>query len=128
MTDTAWIGLLAWSGSSSSVGAEQVSRPLRLTFPVLPGYRVVELDKQFWSKDLDPLSPDEWARVQEQLAAGQQWILDGDLGPYDAPAIRLRRPDTVVILDLSLTRCAWRAARVPGKAQASGGVADLALA
>lgn len=75
------------------------------------GLPVVELDKQFWSNDLDPLPLGEWARVQEQLAAGQQWILDGDLGPYDAPEPRLRRADTVVVLDLSLIRCAWRAAR-----------------
>ena len=37
--------------------------------------------------------------------------MDGDLGPYDAPAARLARADTVVILDFSLARCAWRAAR-----------------
>lgn len=75
------------------------------------GLPVVELDKQFWSEDLDPLPPDEWARVQARLTARDQWILDGDLGPYDAPAARLRRADTVVVLDLSLARCAWRAAR-----------------
>lgn len=75
------------------------------------GLPVVELDKQFWSENLDPLPPDEWAGVQARLTARDQWILDGDLGPYDAPAARLRRADTVVVLDLSLARCAWRAAR-----------------
>lgn len=49
--------------------------------------------------------------MQERLAAGDRWIMDGDLGPYDAPAARLRRADTVVVLDLSLGRCAWRAVR-----------------
>lgn len=75
------------------------------------GLPVVELDKQFWSEGLNPLPPDKWDRVQARLAAREQWILDGDLGPYDAPATRLRRADTVVVLDLSLARCAWRAAR-----------------
>ena|SRR5699024_123389 len=75
------------------------------------GLPVVELDKEFWSEELDPLPPEEWARVQARLAAGDQWIMDGDLGPYDAPAARLRKADTVVVLDLSLARCAWRAAR-----------------
>lgn len=75
------------------------------------GLPVIELDKQFWNEDLDPLPPDEWIKVQARLSRGEQWILDGDLGPYDAPATRLRRADTVVILDLSLARCAWRAAR-----------------
>lgn len=36
--------------------------------------------------------------------------MDGDLGPNDAPAARLSRADTVVVLDLSMVRCAWRAA------------------
>lgn len=74
------------------------------------GLPVVELDKEFWSEELNPLPRDEWARVQARLAARDQWIMDGDLGPYDAPAARLRRADTVVVLDLSLVRCAWRAA------------------
>lgn len=90
-------------GAGKSILALDLSRATELP--------VIELDKQFWSNDLDPLPPAEWARVQEQLAAGQQWILDGDLGPYDAPAPRLRRADTVVVLDLSLIRCAWRAVR-----------------
>ena len=36
--------------------------------------------------------------------------MDGKLGPY-AVEPRLRRADTVNILDTSLLRCAWRAAR-----------------
>lgn len=75
------------------------------------GLPVFELDKYFWSEDLAPLPTEQWVTAQEQLAAGQQWIMDGDLGPYDAPAVRLHRADTVVVLDLSLARCAWRAAR-----------------
>lgn len=37
--------------------------------------------------------------------------MDGDLGPYDVLSPRLEHADTVVILDLSLARCAWRASR-----------------
>jgi hypothetical protein len=77
----------------------------------ITGLPVIELDRHFWSKDLSRLSQQAWARVQEPLAAANRWIMDGDLGPYDAPAPRLRRADTVVVLDLSLPRCAWRAAR-----------------
>lgn len=75
------------------------------------GLPVIELDRHFWSEDLAPLPVEVWVHVQEQLAADDQWIMDGDLGPYDATAVRLRRADTVVVLDLSLVRCAWRAAR-----------------
>ncbi len=35
--------------------------------------------------------------------------MDGDLGPYDAVEARLRRADTVILLDFSFGRCAWRA-------------------
>ena len=75
------------------------------------GLPVVELDKQFWSAELEPLPPDEWARRQAVLAAEPRWIMDGDLGPYDAVEPRLRRADTVVVLDLLLWVCAWRAWR-----------------
>jgi hypothetical protein len=72
---------------------------------------VVELDKQFWSAELEPLVTDEWARRQAILAERPRWIMDGDLGPYDAVEPRLRRADTVVVLDLPLWLCAWRARR-----------------
>jgi len=35
--------------------------------------------------------------------------MDGDLGPYDAIEVRLRAADTIIFLDVSLIRCAWRA-------------------
>jgi len=66
---------------------------------------VVELDEHFWGPDLAPLSVLEWTRRQQELAAGPRWIMDGDLGPYDAPAARLMRADTVLILDFGLVRC-----------------------
>jgi hypothetical protein len=36
--------------------------------------------------------------------------MDGDLGPYDVVEVRLRAADTIILLDFSLARCAWRAA------------------
>lgn len=70
-----------------------------------------ELDRYFWSDDLTTTPLAEWTRVQHRLAAAERWIMDGDLGPHDALAPRLRRADTVVVLDLGLVRCAWRALR-----------------
>jgi len=52
-----------------------------------------------------------WTDVQEELAASPRWIMDGDLGPYDALPPRLRRADTVFVLDFPLRLCAYRAAR-----------------
>jgi hypothetical protein len=37
--------------------------------------------------------------------------MDGDLGRYDVVEIRLRAADTILFLDFSLLRCAWRAIR-----------------
>jgi adenylate kinase family enzyme len=70
---------------------------------------VIELDKLFWQPGLLPTPPESWSAVQERLAGQEQWIMDGDLGPYDAVQARLRRADTVILLDFSLVRCAWRA-------------------
>lgn len=40
------------------------------------------------------------------------WIIDGDLGSYDeALDIRLRSADTIIVLDLSFPRSAWRTLR-----------------
>jgi adenylate kinase family enzyme len=69
----------------------------------------VELDQHFWSADLEPLAPRAWIAVQTELAAADAWIMDGDLGPYDVLEPRLRRADTVVVLDLPPWLCAWRA-------------------
>jgi hypothetical protein len=78
---------------------------------VLTGLPVIELDKHFWSSDLTPLPMDQWKALQRDLISAKRWILDGDLGPYDAPEVRLNSADTVVVLDFALWRCAWRAAR-----------------
>ncbi|MEJ5867679.1 hypothetical protein WDV85_07995 [Pseudokineococcus sp. 5B2Z-1] len=75
------------------------------------GLPLLELDQHFWVDGARPLRGEEWISVQERLASCDRWVMDGDLGPYDVPGPRLRRADTVVVLDLPLARCAWRAAR-----------------
>lgn len=75
------------------------------------GLPVVELDKHFWTADRTPLPLDEWTATQQQLVDAERWILDGDLGPYDALEARLAAADTVIVLDFPLCLCAWRAAR-----------------
>jgi adenylate kinase family enzyme len=77
----------------------------------LAGLQVHELDEYFWQQGLLPLDPAPWEEVQQRLAAGPAWVLDGDLGPYDSLAVRVRRADTVVLLDYGFLTCAWRAAR-----------------
>src|SRR5580692_1116376 len=72
--------------------------------------RLIELDKVFWRAGLLATPRDEWVSLQEKLVATDGWIMDGDLGPYDAVEVRLRAADTIILLDFSLIRCAWRAA------------------
>ena len=72
---------------------------------------VIELDKIFWGRRLVPTPLSEWIAIQESLTAADEWIMDGDLGPWDAPEVRLRRADTVLFFDFPLFRCAWQALR-----------------
>jgi adenylate kinase family enzyme len=75
------------------------------------GLPVVELDKHFWTPDLRPLPKDQWRRRVEELTRRPEWIMDGDLGPYDVVEPRLRAADTVVLLDFPRWRCIWRSLR-----------------
>ena len=77
----------------------------------ITGLPVIELDRLFWRPGLTATPRADWAELQRGLASGVSWIMDGDLGPYDEPGVRLAAADTVVILDFSLPRCAWRALR-----------------
>ena len=84
---------------------------LALRLAEVTGLPVVELDKLFWRPGLLPTPRDEWVAAQQRLVLGEGWIMDGDLGPYDAIETRLRAADTVIFLDFSVIRCAWRALR-----------------
>ena len=77
----------------------------------ITGLRVIELDKLFWQPGLVETPRGQWVELQQKLVGENQWIMDGDLGPYDAIEVRLRRADTIIFLDFSIVRCAWRAAR-----------------
>jgi len=77
----------------------------------ITGLPVIELDKLFWRPGLAPTLSGQWAAIQRELAGQQSWIMDGDLGPYDVIDVRLQAADTVVFLDFSPLRCAWRAIR-----------------
>ncbi len=77
----------------------------------IAGLPVVELDKIFWRSGLLPTPRVEWIQLQQSLIEKAEWVLDGDLGPYDAVEVRLRAADTIILLDFSLFRCALRAFR-----------------
>jgi len=77
----------------------------------ITGLPVIELDKVFWQPGLLPTPRDQWVELQQKLVDQDQWILEGDLGPYDAFEVRLRAADVIIFLDFSLARCAWHSLR-----------------
>src|ERR1700684_251539 len=77
----------------------------------ITGLPVIDLDKVFWQAGLLATPRDKWVGLQEKLGTEDGWIMDGDLGPYDAVEVRLRAADTIIFLDFSLIRYAWRAIR-----------------
>lgn len=97
------VAIFGRGGSGKTVLSNQLG--LRTDLPV------VELDKVYWDTNLSVLSEDEWIHRQAQIVTGDEWILDGDLGPYDVTWPRLERADTVVILDTHVIRCLARALR-----------------
>jgi adenylate kinase family enzyme len=84
---------------------------LALRLGEITGLPVIELDKIFWRPGLIATPRDEWVAAQQLLVRQERWIMDGDLGPHDAVEVRLRAADTILLLDFSLPRCAWRALR-----------------
>lgn len=84
---------------------------LALHLAEITGLPVIELDKFFWRPGLVATPRDRWVEDQRMLIQEDGWIMDGDLGPYDAVEVRLRAADTVIFLDYSLVRCAWHAVR-----------------
>jgi adenylate kinase family enzyme len=82
---------------------------LAVRLGAITGLRVIEMDKVFWRPGLVATPRDQWVKIQQMLVAENGWIMDGDLGPYDAVEVRLRATDTIIFLDFSIVRCAWRA-------------------
>jgi hypothetical protein len=97
------IVILGRGGAGKSTAGRRLSE--------LVGLPVIELDKHFWQPGLAPLPREKWVEVQRKLASQSRWIMDGDLGPYDALPVRLSMADTVLLLDFPLWLCLWRALR-----------------
>ena len=77
----------------------------------ITGFPVIELDKVFWRPGLVATPREQRAEIQRRLIGEERWIMDGDLGLYDTVEVRLGAADTIIVLDFSLVRCAWRVVR-----------------
>jgi len=80
------------------------------------GLPVIHLDLHFWRPGWVAPSETEWREKQSGVLAGDAWIADGNY--HETLALRLKRADTVVVLDMPWWLCAGRATlrgfRMPG--------------
>lgn len=101
------VAVLGRGGAGKSTFAARLAS--RLDVPL------VELDSLFWSADENgpaPTPPEQWTQVQKRVITGENWVIDGDLGPYDSVLReRLAAATEIVVLDFALWRCAGRALR-----------------
>jgi hypothetical protein len=96
--------ILGRGGAGKSVLARHLSE--------LTGIPAIELDGLFWQQGAAPAPAEVWVARNRELVAGERWIIDGDLGPYDAGlSSRLAAADTIIVLDFGFLRCAWRTLR-----------------
>src|ERR1700733_11230557 len=73
------------------------------------GLPVIHLDHAYWRPGWDPPPDDEWDEIAPRLAAGDEWIIDGNYSrTVDA---RARRADVVVFLDYPRVGCLARVLR-----------------
>jgi hypothetical protein len=93
--------ILGRGGAGKSTLARQLG--------AVTGLPVTELDTLFWQAGLTATDPGRWQARQAELVQRDAWILDGDLGPYDSALdARLAAANTIIVLNFSLLRCAWR--------------------
>jgi adenylate kinase family enzyme len=96
--------ILGRGGAGKSVLARKLSE--------LTGLPAIELDSLFWQPGPSPPPAEVWVARNQELIAGERWIIDGDLGPYDVGLTsRLAAADTIIVLDFGFLRCAWRSLR-----------------
>jgi len=95
------IAIIGSGGSGKSVLARQLGERL--------GLPVIHLDRYFWRPGWVETPLAEWRARQEQLVVADEWIVDGNHQP--TLDIRLRRADTIILVDEPRRVCLWRAFR-----------------
>jgi adenylate kinase family enzyme len=73
------------------------------------GLPVIHLDALYWTAGWTPTPDDRWEEIVRDLAAGEEWIIDGNYSR--TLGSRLARADTVIFLDLPRVLCVWRVTR-----------------
>lgn len=96
--------MLGRGGAGKSVLAQRLAEQRQLP--------LIELDQHFWTDGPHPMPAKEWEQAHAKIIGQDRWVIDGDLGPYDIQLTqRLTAADTIIVLDLPLPVCVWRAWR-----------------
>jgi len=70
------------------------------------GLPVIHLDQEYFFPGWKEPKTEDWAKTVEQLAAREQWVMDGNFsGTFK---YRMPRADTVVFVDRPTWLCLWR--------------------
>lgn len=85
-------------GSGKSTLATRIARRT--------GLPIVHLDREYWRSGWVEPDPAEWRETVEALTARPRWVMDGNYG--GTLELRLRRADTVIVLDLPAWLCTAR--------------------
>lgn len=64
---------------------------------------VIHLDRHFWRPGWERTPTDEWNAMVQKLAAGHEWIIDGNY-THSLP-LRIRRCDAIVFFDFPRLSC-----------------------
>lgn len=95
------IAVIGSSGSGKSTFANKLGE--KLDRPV------IHLDKEYYTSEWKQKYPikDDWLNFQKKLAAGDEWIIDGNY--RSSLAIRLDRADTIIFFNFPKWLCLYRA-------------------
>lgn len=67
---------------------------------------VIHLDREFWLPGWIERERDDWRRIVAELAAGDEWIIDGNY--HSSNDIRFPRADSIIFLDFPTRTCLTR--------------------
>ena len=93
--------------ASSSLAWLARKSTLAVALAAKTGLPIVHLDLYFWRPGWVAPSETEWRENQRVALAGDAWIADGNY--HETLDLRLRRADTIVVLDMPWWLCSWRA-------------------